>query len=194
MDRRLRVISPGEQVHRVPRRLADRARGPVTSMKAQFRTMDGGRASDTFEDPIVLVAPIEPGRYALEVHVTLDGDSGAHGSATFWFGVEVVATQDRCDPAIPLARYSVGAWPRSTVPRSDESTGPTHSTRLRPARRDSLGFGGLSVTWVRNLVQGRRHGTSATGGGAADPRYPCDFHRALSTCLEAGSATTPRSR
>ena len=72
--------------------------GPVVSMKAQFRTMDGGQASATFEDPIVLVAPIEPGRYALETHVGLDGDDGAHGSATFWFGVEVVATQDGVVP------------------------------------------------------------------------------------------------
>lgn len=65
-------------------------KGAVVSMKAQFRTMDGGRASATFEDPIVLVAPSEPGRYALETHVALDGDNGAHGSATFWFGVDVV--------------------------------------------------------------------------------------------------------
>ena len=76
--------------------------GPVTSMKAQFRTMDGDRASDTFEDPIVLVAPTEPGRHALEVHVTLDGDSGAHGSATFWFGVEVVVTEDGAIPSAAL--------------------------------------------------------------------------------------------
>ena len=121
--------------------------GPVTSMKAQFRTMDGGRASDTFEDPIVLVAPTEPGRYALEVHVTLDGDSGAHGSATFWFGVEVVdpaSTAD--DPEISLADTG---W------RVAEIDGSSLPDAMADA---SLVFGGTTVSgwtgcqWVRNLV------------------------------------------
>ena len=62
----------------------------VPSIKAVFRTMDGDRATPTFEDPANLGSlPTEPGRYALEVHVALDGEDGAHGSATFWFGVDV---------------------------------------------------------------------------------------------------------
>lgn len=78
---------------------------PVPSIKGGFLTMEGEKASPTFEDPRDLgLVPTEPGKYALEVHVAFDGDNGAHGSATFWFGVEVVdAASTAADPEISLA-------------------------------------------------------------------------------------------
>ena len=118
-------------------------------MKAQFRTMDGDRASDTFEAPIVLVAPPEPGRYALEVHVALDGDNGAHGSATFWFGVEVVdPAATAADPEISLASTS---W---HVAEIDGSPLPAQMADASLVFSDTTVSGWTRLQPVRNLVRG----------------------------------------
>ena len=79
---------------------------PVPSIKGGFLTTDGEKASPTFEDPAHFGSiPMEPGKYALEVHVALDGDNGAHGSATFWFGVEVPQAETVA-PASDVLRVS----------------------------------------------------------------------------------------
>jgi hypothetical protein len=63
----------------------------LTAIKGGFRTMDGDKASEVFEDPQHLgTIPMEEGNFALELHVGLDSQDGEHGSATFWFGVRSI--------------------------------------------------------------------------------------------------------
>ena len=78
----------------------------VPSIKGGFLTMDGEKASPTFDATEESESvPTEPGKYALEVHVGLDGDNGAHGSATFWFGVEMPEAESVA-PASDVLRVS----------------------------------------------------------------------------------------
>jgi hypothetical protein len=81
--------------------------GTLPSIKGVFRTLRGERASPTIDDPSDLgTVPTEPGRYALELHVALDGENNEHGSATFWFGVEMVPTAPPTASPVPSANAS----------------------------------------------------------------------------------------
>ena len=96
--------------------------GTVQSIKGGFRTLQGDKASPTIEDPSDLgTVPITPGRYALELHVALDGENNEHGSATFWFGVEVVdPAATAADPEISLAGTSWHVAEIDGVPLPDQ--------------------------------------------------------------------------
>ena len=83
--------------------------GTVPSIKGGFRTLQGDRASSTIEDPSDLgTVPTEPGRYALELHVALEGENNEHGSATFWFGVDAIEANGEPDAAPASSAQATG--------------------------------------------------------------------------------------
>ena len=110
---------------------------PVQAIKGGFLTMDGEKASPTFEDPVHFGSiPTEPGKYALEVHVALDGDNGAHGSATFWFGVDVVPIAPPTASPDPPASASPAGDVSDVLRISCGGDG----TRPHPSRRGWAGW------------------------------------------------------
>ena len=63
--------------------------GDAVALKAAFMTESHEQISRVdLQDPGM--APATPGRYVLEIHVAMQGSEGAHGTATFFLGVEAV--------------------------------------------------------------------------------------------------------